>query len=159
MCTRSTEYRKLAAQSFYICMCVPRNPPEVRLRLLLIRRHRLRPSLTSPSPSGFSRCHPIAKPFATGLRCPQVVATRPSRSVSRTLSCEIILSPRVRCMWNPRVIYSVISSRFCWNQIPTNCSRPLLPPWYRHYPDCSPRLSLLCRQCYRKKKTMKSSIR
>ncbi|XP_001947810.2 cyclin-dependent kinase 4 [Acyrthosiphon pisum] len=79
-------------------MCVPRNPPEVPLRLLLIRRHRLRLRRKSPSPSGFSRCHPIAKPFATGRRCPQVVATRPSRSVSRTLRCETILSPRVRCI-------------------------------------------------------------
>lgn len=77
-------------------MCVPKNPPEVRLRLLLIRRHRLRLRRTSPRPSGFSRRHLIVKPFATDRRCPQVVATRPSQSVSRTLCCETILSPRVR---------------------------------------------------------------
>lgn len=99
MRTRSTEYSIHAARSSYVCMCVPRNPPEVRLRLLLIRRHRLRLRRTSPSPSDFSRCYPIAKPFATGRRCPQVVASRPSRSVSRTFRCETFLSPRVRCTY------------------------------------------------------------
>jgi len=105
---RLTEYSIFSAWSFYVCMCVPKNPPEVRLRLLLIRRHRLRLRRTSPRPSGFSRRHLIAKPFATGRRCPQVVATRPSQSVSRTLCCETILSPRVRCLlcvWSRRHLF------------------------------------------------------
>jgi len=145
-------------------MCVPKNPPEVRLRLL-IRRQRLRLRLrcTSQRPSCFSRRHLIAKPFATGRRCPQVVATRPSQSVSRTLCCETILSPRLRCIlcvWSGRHLFGHLVPVLL-KPIPYNCLRLhlLSPPWCPLYPGYSPRHSLPCRPCCRKRKTMKSSIR
>lgn len=92
--------------------------------------------------------------FWTARFCPQVVGRR--ILLDRCQGRNVVKF--LHLVWGPFIVRYLDYHVPIFKKTNWNCSHRQ-SQWCRHYPDCTLRHFLLCRPCYRKKKTTKSSIR